>query len=150
MRTLILVALSFAACGGQTPDAVTADDAVAHADEAGEHAAHGEDHDAHAIVEQALARDRALERGGHVLFAQHAEDRDGIGGRDQRAEHEVPDRGDRSAQQQAKAPGCAADQHGRGDDADGGEQQHRQPVRLQPIEIDMQRGKPAAGNLSPA
>ena len=34
----------------------------------------GEDDDAHAIVEQALARDRALERGGDILFAQHAED----------------------------------------------------------------------------
>ena len=42
-----------------------------------------------------IARDRALERGGHVLFAQHAEDRDGIGGRDQRAEHETIGQRDR-------------------------------------------------------
>ena len=73
----------------------------------------GEDHDADAVVEQRLARDPNLEPLGRTGRLQHAEDRDRIGGRDQRAEQQRVDPADVVTEHREQEVRRHADDRGR-------------------------------------
>ena len=96
-------------------------------------------HHAHAIIKQRLACDLGLQRLGGTETLEDPQDRDRVGGGDDRAEDQAVDEADLDADPAGDDVSEPADDERRGEDADGREQDDDRGLFLKVVEVDMQR-----------
>jgi len=102
------------------------------------HLQHGEeDHDGHPIIEERFPGDLHLQAARYPGLLEDAQHGDRIGRRDQRTEEQTVDERGFDTEQRKQQKEDPADEEGGNDNAERAEQDDRQPLLLEFIELDV-------------